>query len=486
MPWSRSLPNSPPAAAPRAAPSERLGDEEAGEGAEPRPARSAPWAGVDVTRLLDAHAAADAGHDRRVLELQLAAADHPHRREQRLLGAQRPVEDERPQVGVASPRARSLPRSHRARAAPRRCSVVSRRLATGGGGGRWAAGSDGRSASASGRGPPRVRQPRSRHRPTVAGAGPSDQPDRAAVAVTRAPAVDGRLDTSSAIVDADDGASRATRWRSGSGRPSGPRRARPAGRRGRRPGAVTGRRAGRARGRRGTRPRCRGRPDGRLGRPRSRRDERRRRGAHGVSGSGRGRRPADRRSGSRTGRAASASSDASRRLRPATSATSASDGEDDESSRRVPRRWTSGRGQVAGCSGPRRTDGWRLRGRGRVGYRPGRGTRRPRTVRRDRPRGRSPSRRGQPPGPTGPVDAPVAHRSGQSLGAHRSGQSPRGPPVVSPPGAHRSGQSPRGPPVRRAETKASCGTSTDPTFFIFFLPSFCFSSSLRLRDTSPP
>ncbi len=39
---------------------------------------------------------------------------------------------------------------------------------------------------------------------------------------------------------------------------------------------------------------------------------------------------------------------------------------------------------------------------------------------------------------------------------------------------------------RRAETKASWGISTDPTAFIFFLPSFCFSRSLRLRDTSPP
>jgi len=33
---------------------------------------------------------------------------------------------------------------------------------------------------------------------------------------------------------------------------------------------------------------------------------------------------------------------------------------------------------------------------------------------------------------------------------------------------------------------ASCGTSTPPTFFIRFLPFFCFSSSLRFRDTSPP
>ncbi len=34
--------------------------------------------------------------------------------------------------------------------------------------------------------------------------------------------------------------------------------------------------------------------------------------------------------------------------------------------------------------------------------------------------------------------------------------------------------------------KASCGTSTEPTIFIRFLPSFCFSSSFRLREMSPP
>jgi hypothetical protein len=33
---------------------------------------------------------------------------------------------------------------------------------------------------------------------------------------------------------------------------------------------------------------------------------------------------------------------------------------------------------------------------------------------------------------------------------------------------------------------ASWGTSTRPTCFIRFFPSFCFSSSLRFRVTSPP
>ncbi len=38
----------------------------------------------------------------------------------------------------------------------------------------------------------------------------------------------------------------------------------------------------------------------------------------------------------------------------------------------------------------------------------------------------------------------------------------------------------------RALMKTSPGTSTRPIDFIFFLPSFCFSSSLRLRVMSPP
>ena len=45
---------------------------------------------------------------------------------------------------------------------------------------------------------------------------------------------------------------------------------------------------------------------------------------------------------------------------------------------------------------------------------------------------------------------------------------------------------PLSPSLESAATKASCGTSTRPTIFIRFLPSFCFSSSLRLRLMSPP
>ena len=40
--------------------------------------------------------------------------------------------------------------------------------------------------------------------------------------------------------------------------------------------------------------------------------------------------------------------------------------------------------------------------------------------------------------------------------------------------------------MRSTARKASCGISTEPIRFIRCFPSFCFSSSLRLRVTSPP
>ena len=41
-------------------------------------------------------------------------------------------------------------------------------------------------------------------------------------------------------------------------------------------------------------------------------------------------------------------------------------------------------------------------------------------------------------------------------------------------------------PIFSTAKKASCGMETLPICFIRFLPSFCFSSSLRLREISPP
>lgn len=40
--------------------------------------------------------------------------------------------------------------------------------------------------------------------------------------------------------------------------------------------------------------------------------------------------------------------------------------------------------------------------------------------------------------------------------------------------------------IFKMDMKASCGTSTDPTDFIRFLPAFCFSNNLRFRVISPP
>ena len=41
-------------------------------------------------------------------------------------------------------------------------------------------------------------------------------------------------------------------------------------------------------------------------------------------------------------------------------------------------------------------------------------------------------------------------------------------------------------PIFSAAMKADCGISTLPNWRMRFLPSFCFSRSLRLRVTSPP
>ena len=71
-------------------------------------------------------------------------------------------------------------------------------------------------------------------------------------------------------------------------------------------------------------------------------------------------------------------------------------------------------------------------------------------------------------------------RLDQDEAAHRSGSAPD--PTTSASQHVRAAQS----SSLRALMKTSPGTSTRPIDFIFFLPSFCFSSSLRLRLMSPP
>ena len=69
--------------------------------------------------------------------------------------------------------------------------------------------------------------------------------------------------------------------------------------------------------------------------------------------------------------------------------------------------------------------------------------------------------------------------------AQLSRAGPRGRPVLQ--AAHRAGDR-RGQSSEVLSTarKADWGSSTSPTIFIRFLPSFCFSSSLLFREMSPP
>ena len=89
------------------------------------------------------------------------------------------------------------------------------------------------------------------------------------------------------------------------------------------------------------------------------------------------------------------------------------------------------------------------------------------------------------------LDPEAGRRSGGGAGEpdrsqDRSSEAthpPRPPPT---PMGYFLALSPAGPLVESAAMNASWGTSTRPTIFIRFLPSFCFSSSLRLRLMSPP
>ncbi len=89
---------------------------------------------------------------------------------------------------------------------------------------------------------------------------------------------------------------------------------------------------------------------------------------------------------------------------------------------------------------------------------------------------------------TGPTRAePGPNRTG--AGPDRAGPDWAGPDWAGPDrGRGRTGYFFLAPDssLDRTAMKASCGTSTEPTIFIRFLPSFCFSSSFRLREMSPP
>ena len=73
------------------------------------------------------------------------------------------------------------------------------------------------------------------------------------------------------------------------------------------------------------------------------------------------------------------------------------------------------------------------------------------------------------------------------LGGHAYARSARSAAHVSRiPVRALSSRSPYSSPTSSTARNAFCGISTLPTIFIRFLPSFCFSRSLRLRVMSPP
>ena len=67
-------------------------------------------------------------------------------------------------------------------------------------------------------------------------------------------------------------------------------------------------------------------------------------------------------------------------------------------------------------------------------------------------------------------------------GHREQDRQPAAPPLLPPP----SSPLPPHPSIERTARNASCGTSTAPTCFIRFFPSFCFSKSFRFRLMSPP
>ena len=87
---------------------------------------------------------------------------------------------------------------------------------------------------------------------------------------------------------------------------------------------------------------------------------------------------------------------------------------------------------------------------------------------------RPPGGRRSAGGPGRPSASPRSRSTGRSTSRRERGDRAR---------AYSSSSSSS---VLSTDTKADWGISTFPTIFIFFLPSFCFSRSLRLRLMSPP
>ncbi len=77
---------------------------------------------------------------------------------------------------------------------------------------------------------------------------------------------------------------------------------------------------------------------------------------------------------------------------------------------------------------------------------------------------------------------PLGHLSSAGCFPHRG--VPRTGVLLDKPGSHLKGRSQAS--IFKAAKKALCGISTLPNCRMRFLPSFCFSSSLRLREMSPP